>query len=293
MRLVIIANPVAGGGRAYRSIRDYVQNWHPPGWDVEIRETQRPEHAGTIAEELTSSPPDLVGICGGDGTLNEVASRLARPPFPIAILPAGTANVVAREFRIPLNPVRALDAALKGVVRLVDLGELNAGSRRFLFVAGIGFDAFVVSGVNPGLKKKIGMAAYAAAIVSCLRSYSFPEFQVTLDGRTFTATSCLACNAKKYGGGLLFCPGADMSDGLLDVLILEGRRRLALGSFLLQAWLGKAVTNTWVHRLQARTLHVEGRPGVRVQSDGELAGSLPVEISLIDKAFPLVVPVKP
>ena len=293
MRLVIIANPVAGGGRAYRSIRDYVQRWNPPGWDVEIRETQRPEHAGAIAEELTASLPDLVGICGGDGTINEVASRLAQPPFPIAILPAGTANVVAREFRIPLNPVRALDAALKGVVRRVDLGELNAGRRRFLFVAGIGFDAFVVAGVNPGLKKRIGIAAYAAAIVSCLRSYSFPEFQVVVDERTYTATSCLACNAKKYGGGLLFCPGADMSDGLFDVILLEGGRRLALGYFLLQAWLGKAATHDWVHRLKARALRIDGGAGVLVQADGELSGALPVEISLIDKAFPLVVPVKP
>jgi len=292
MRLVIIANPVAGGGRAYRSVRDYVQRWNRPGWDIEIRETERPGHAGAIAEELAAVPPDLVGICGGDGTINEVACRLASPPFPIAILPAGTANVVAREFKVPLNPVRALEAALKGIVRRVDLGEFNAGSRRFLFVAGIGFDAFVVTKVNAALKKKIGMAAYAAAIVSCLHSYSFPEFQVVVNGRTFTATSCLACNAEKYGGGLLFCPGADMSDGQIDVLILEGRRRVGLGYFLLHAWLGRAVQHSWVHRLRTRSLRIEGAAGIPAQSDGEFAGGLPVEISLIDKAFPLIVPVK-
>ena len=172
----------------------------------------------------------------------------------------------------------------------MDLGELNAGIRRFLFVAGIGFDAFVVANVRPGLKKKLGMAAYAAAIVSCLRSYSFPGIQVVVDGRSYAATSCLACNAKSYGGGLLFCPGADMSDGLLDVLILEGNRRVALGCFLLRAWLGNAEVQGWIHRTRAHRMRIEGGAGILVQTDGELAGSLPLEISLIDRTFPLVVP---
>ena len=119
-------------------------------------------------------PQIYSAICGGDGTLNEVASRVPYPPFPVALLPAGTANVVARELGLPLDPIRALQVALNRVVRPVDLGELNAGVRRFLFVAGIGFDAYVVANVRPALKKKLGMAAYAAAIVSGLRRYSFP-----------------------------------------------------------------------------------------------------------------------
>jgi diacylglycerol kinase (ATP) len=290
MKLVIIANPIAGGGRAYHSIQDYVHKWKHTNWDVEILATRSRDHAGLLAQELLQNPPDLVAVCGGDGTLNEVASRVPRPPFPVALLPAGTANVLARELGLPLDPIRALLVALNRVVRPVDLGELNAGVRRFLFVAGIGFDAFVVANVRPGLKKKLGMAAYAAAIVSGLRSYSFPEFQVFVDGRSYTATSCLACNSKSYGGGLLFCPGADMSDGLLDVLILEGNRRLALGCFLLRAWLGNAENQSWIHRMRARKVQIEGGADVLVQTDGELTGSLPLKIGLIDRTFPLVVP---
>ena len=290
MKIVIIANPISGGGRAYHSIQSYVRNWKHSNWDVEILATRSRDHAGLLAQALLQNPPDLVAICGGDGTVNEVASRVPRPPFPVALLPAGTANVLARELGLPLDPIRALRVALSRVVRRVDLGELNGGIRRFLFVAGIGFDAFVVANVRPGLKRKLGMAAYAAAIVSCLRSYSFPEFQVVVDGRSHTATSCLACNSEGYGGGLLFCPGADMSDGLLDVLILEGNRRLALGCFLLRAWLGNAEVRGWIHRMRARVVQIEGGAGVLVQTDGELAGSLPLKIALIDRTFPLVVP---
>lgn len=292
MRIVIIANPVAGGGSAYRAIRNYVQKRKLADCDIEIRETLRPEHAGVLAEELLAAPPDFVGVCGGDGTVNEVACRLTHPPFPIAILPAGTANVLARELKVPLNPVRALKAALKHTVRRVDVGEMNAGSHRFLFVAGIGFDAYVVATVNSKLKKRIGMAAYAVAILSGLLRYSFPEFQVTVNGRTHTATSCLVCNSARYGGGLLFCPRADMADGEFDILLLEGKRRIGLGFFLLQAWLGIAASPKWAHRIRARTVQIEGSAGVLAQADGELAGHLPMKIDLIDRAFPLVVPVE-
>jgi len=187
---------------------------------------------------------------------------------------------------LPLNPVAALQIAMTRVTRRVDLGVLGPGAtRRFLFVAGMGFDAYVASSVHPALKKKLGMAAYLIAIVNCLRNYSFPEFQVAAGGRAFIATSCLACNAKSYGGGMVFCPDARMDDGLLDVLILQGARRLELARFLFFARLKKAGACEWVHRLR-----IEGPAAVLVQADGEIAGRLAVDISIDRACFPLVVP---
>ncbi len=291
MKISIIANPIAGGGRAFRSIQRCVRQWEHRDWQVEILVTRDRNHAGALAQDMLRHPPDLLAICGGDGTINEVASSIPNPPFPIAVLPAGTANVVARELGLPLNPVKALEIALKREVRKVNLGELGPGlRRRFVFVAGIGFDAYVVSRVNSGLKERLGIAAYAIAIIECLRSYSFPDFQVAVDGQTFTATSCLACNGKSYGGGMLFCPDADMSDGLLDILVLQGERRLGLAYFLFLAWLKKPAMLDWVHRLQTKTLRIEGPASVLVQTDGELAGSLPLEISLTGADFSLIVP---
>jgi diacylglycerol kinase (ATP) len=291
MKLVIIANPVAGGGRAYHAIQNHVRQWAHPDWDVEILTTQARNHAGSLAQELLPHPPDLLAVCGGDGTLNEIVSSVPHPSFPVALLPAGTANVVAREIGLPLNPVRALQIALKRVVRNVDLGETGPGSRRrFVFVAGIGFDAYVVSRVRAALKAKLGMAAYAIAIAECLRNYSFPEFQVVIGGNAYTATSCLVCNARSYGGGLLFCPGADMNNGQLDVLMLQGRRRLGLASFLLRAWLQLPAKGDWIRRLQVKELKMEGPGDVLVQVDGELAGNLPLDIRVVPSTFPLVVP---
>lgn len=291
MRITIIANPAAGGGRPYRKIRNYIRSWKHADWDVELLTTQNAGHAGHMARELRTRSMDVLAVCGGDGTVNEVASSLPDPPFPIAILPGGTANVLARELRLPLDPVRSLEIALQKKIRRVDLGSVEGnGCRRFVFVAGVGFDAFAVHEARSALKARVGMAAYAVAILECLRGYTFPEFHVSLNGRTFSATSCLACNCRRYGGGLLFCPDADMADGLLDVLVIEGVHRIGLARFLLAAWLGIVQQPAWVHRMRAKSLEMDGPATVRVQTDGELAGSLPVRIGLAEKAFPLVVP---
>jgi YegS/Rv2252/BmrU family lipid kinase len=290
MKISIIANPIAGGGRAYKSLRRYVDRWPHRDWEVEILTTRARNDAGLLAQQLLERPPDLVGVCGGDGTVNEVATHVPNPPFPIAVLPAGTANVLARELGLPLNATRSLEIALRRVTRRIDLGVLGStAGRRFLFVAGIGFDAYVVSQVRAGLKSRLGMVAYAIAILECLRRYSFPEFQVDIGGRVFTATSCLACNAKRYGGGLLFCPSADMSDGLLDVLLLEKQRRLDLARFLFLAWCGKAEKREWIHRIRTRSFKVEGPGNVLVQVDGELAGNIPTAIALENLSFPLAI----
>jgi diacylglycerol kinase (ATP) len=291
MKLAIIANPVAGGGRAYKRIRRCVDQWTDPNWQVELLTTNQSHHAGLLAKGLLERPPDMLAVCGGDGTINEIASCIPHPPFPIAVLPGGTANVLARELGLPLDPVQSLKIALKRKVRHVDLGELGSGqNRRFLFVAGIGFDAFAVFSVRPALKAKLGMAAYVVAILDCLRNYTFPEFQVTTENNAFTATSCLVCNSKRYGGGLLFCPDADMEDGLLDVLVLQGARKIGLARFLFKAWIGIPEKRHWIHRLKAKTLQVEGPSTVLAQIDGELAGSPPYQISLEASAFPLIIP---
>ncbi len=291
MKCAIIVNPKAGGGNAYRSISRYVDRWSHPEWDVELLETSEPNQAGKIALELIENPPDLLAVCGGDGTLNEVATAMPAPPFPVAVLPGGTANVVAKELKMPGDTVQALKIALNCSSRKVDLGDLDFGRRRrFVFVAGIGFDAYVAAGVPSRLKKALGISAYVLAGLRCLYRYPFDTFQVIADGREMDATTCIVSNARRYGGGLIFCPEADMQDGLLDVLIIDQRDKFQIARFFFSVWLGRTENLPWIHRLQARTVSVTGPEDIPIQVDGELAGTLPVDITLLPSTFPLVVP---
>jgi diacylglycerol kinase (ATP) len=291
MKITIIANPVAGRGRAFKVIRRLVQQWPYREWEYEFLPTRCPEHAGVLAMEQVADPPDLLAVCGGDGTLHEVVSRVPDPPFPVALLPAGTANVLARDLGLPLHPARALAVALNRSVRRVDLGNINARAQHsFLLMAGIGFDAYVVSRVRPAFKKRLGMLAYFVSTVRALAVYPFPEFQVSAGDRNYTGTSCIIANAKGYGGGLIFTPAADMGDGQFDVLVLEGRRRLGYLQFLWNAWRGRPKPYPWIREFRAPALEVSGPRGLWVQADGELIGTLPLEVNIRRSAFPLVVP---
>ena len=291
MKLAIIANPVAGRGRPYRKVTHWARHWPHAEWEVEILPTRGPEHAGEIALELLSRPPDLLAVCGGDGTIHEVASRVPNPPFTVALLPAGTSNVLARELGLPLDPSQALDIALAGIVRRVDLGVLRARTeQRFLLMTGVGLDAYVAAKVRPRFKNAVGIASYYLAAAQCLLSYPFAQFQVVTDRASVSATSCVVANAKGYGGDLVLTPGADMSDGILDILTLQTRSRLDYLKFLFSAWRGCPRRYPWVGSQRARAVKIEGPRGLWVQADGELVGTLPLDISLSPSVFPLVFP---
>ncbi len=290
-RLAIIANPISGGGRAFKKLKQHIKVWPYTDWEVELHATKCAEHAGVLARAMLERPPDLLAVCGGDGTLHEVISSVPAPPFPVAMLPSGTANVLARELELPLDPIQALELALKGVVRRVDFGSLRGRQQRhFLCMAGIGLDAYIAATVRPQLKRRIGMASYYVASARALMSYPFPEFHILLPGETLTVTWCLIANTHSYGGGVVFVPDADMNDGRFDVLYVQGKARMSICRFLFSAWRGKPRLGEIAHRRRLAALKIAGPGGLWVHADGELVGSLPQEVTLSPASFPLIVP---
>jgi diacylglycerol kinase (ATP) len=291
LRLAIIANPVSGRGRPFRRLQRWIGAWPHPDWQVEVFATRAPEHATVIARDLLANPPDLVAVCSGDGTFREVACGVPDPPFPVAPLPGGTANVLAHELGISMDPVAALEGALKGNVRRVDLGMLQTRQQsRFLLFVGAGFDAYVAARVRPQAKARIGIAAYYLETVRSLLAYDFPCFEVVTEGESVAATSCLAASSHCYGGGLSLVPAADMCDGYLDLFLVTSRSRFDYFRFLMKARLGWPPEYPWIRRLRARSVRITGPRGIWVQADGDLAGSLPVEVGMLPAAFPLMVP---
>jgi diacylglycerol kinase (ATP) len=291
MRLVIIANPRSGGGRTYAAVARRLRDWPYRGWDVELLRTRGPGHAGILAAGLLADPPDVLAICGGDGTLNEVVTRVPAPPFPVALVPAGTANVLAREMALHLDPHLALETALTGRIKRLDTGMMNGSAeRRFLLMAGVGFDAAVVAGVPLALKNRVGRGAFVITAVRKAVTYPFPEFQVTTDQGTQCASTCIVANSSRYGGGFVLSPGANMCDGLLDVVAIQGRSPGQYLRFWLSIQKGGRQEFPWVQRIRTRTVRIAGGRDVLIQVDGEIAGGLPVDIGVDPCSFPLVVP---
>ncbi|MFO0753811.1 MAG: diacylglycerol kinase family protein [Thermodesulfovibrionales bacterium] len=210
--IVVIGNPVAGGGAARKKIQEAVRILQAQGGNVRLLLTKRREDAvsfaRTVAEEegrarLLSSvrqtaedrPLPLVIAAGGDGTYNEVANGLALTPVPMAILPLGTTSVLARELGVPFDLGRALECALNGEIATVHLGRVSFGSpalppenrsgrgeetphaslrrtRYFLLMAGAGFDGEVIFGVDEGLKKHLRKGAYLLSGLRTLSRYA-------------------------------------------------------------------------------------------------------------------------
>lgn len=291
MRVAIIANPVSGRGQPYRKLRRLIREWPHADWEASVIPTRGPEHAGLIAREIAGERPDILAVCGGDGTVREVASALPDPPFPVLLIPGGTANVLARELGLPLEPTRALEVGLRGRTRRVDLGLLRARDvSRFLLFVGVGFDACVAARVRPRTKKRIGIAAYHTEVMRSLLTYNFPQFEVEAEDASYAASSCMTANSRYYGGGLALTPAADMCDGELDVLIVQTRRKSNYARLIWAAFFGRAPEFPWLLRRRVRRLRVTGPRGLWVQADGEIAGTLPLELDLEPASFPLIVP---
>jgi YegS/Rv2252/BmrU family lipid kinase len=233
--------------------------------------------AGT-KKALSDSPEkfQLIIVAGGDGTLNGVLSALlevaasneAAPLPPLAILPFGTVNVLARELGIPLTLDKAIAVASRGFPRPLDIGLFQG--QPFLLMAGIGFDGAVVRAVRPEAKSIFGALAYVGEALRLLLAYPIHQFKIDCDGETTETPAWLVVvsNATTYAYKLCFAPQARIDDGLLDICIFpDYGRRNRLGQIL---WLFcNRPQNCPLLYLSGRKVEISVSPSAIVQIDGD------------------------
>lgn len=189
--------------------------------------TRSAEHAVEATRELSENPANLLAACGGDGTVFTILNALPENAS-MGIIPAGTANVIARELGIPLRLRDAGKAILTGAVNPIDTGCCNG--QKFAFVAGIGFDAQVAGAVSPFLKRIFGRAAYHVAGLREFITYRPPHLTVEVnDGNVYNCRFAIIANMRRYGGELFFAPQARYDDQRLDLLMLH---RFSVGALL-------------------------------------------------------------
>jgi YegS/Rv2252/BmrU family lipid kinase len=234
---------------------------------------------------------DRVIVAGGDGTINLAASELLDSGVPLGIVPTGTANVMARELGVPLDPAQAINVALAGEVRAIDAGTANG--RPFVLNAGLGFDAQVVAELVPRLKALFGPLAYITSGINLLLHYEPSLF--TIEGVCdepvqFRAWMMAVGNAGHYAYDLVIAPDAHMDDGLLDVVVFTehgGWDRLAtIGAVLA----GYHVGHPHLVVFRAARLRITATPPVYLQLDGDPGGATPVDIEVLPGALQVVGP---
>ncbi|WP_454296758.1 diacylglycerol/lipid kinase family protein [Salana multivorans] len=199
-------------------------------------ETSSDDSGRRAAEEALAGDPAVVIVAGGDGTVRTVAEAVYETATPLALLPAGTGNLLARNLRLPLNDVEgAVAAAFTGETRDVDVAvaelEDETGARRtrvFLVMAGIGLDAEMAEHTSAMAKKRLGWMAYVTPIARSVIANRLFHVDYRVDGgrtRSARAHTVIVGNCGTLTGNMLLIPTAKIDDGLLDVVMLRPKGR--------------------------------------------------------------------
>jgi diacylglycerol kinase (ATP) len=292
-RITVIHNPHAGRGRR-GALAGWLASLRRRGIEPRCVEPATTADAARLAARAAEAGADLVIAAGGDGTIHEVVNGLLRAAgrgrAPVlAVLPLGTANVVAAEIGIGTAREGWLELIERGRRVTVDVGR--AGERWFLACAGIGADAAAIRRVSLPLKRALGRGAYAAAALTALVADTVRPFELVVDGgRAQQAAALLVTNIRAYAGPLLAVPEADPRDGLFDLLAVARGGVLGWGGFGLRLLAGPLLGGCGVEAGRARVIEVLGPAGLPVQLDGDLRELTPVTLELEPARLELLVP---
>lgn len=245
-----------------------------PAW---YETTEEDPGRGQTERALTAGA-DLVLACGGDGTVRACASVLAGGTVPLALLPAGTGNLLARNLGISADLAEAATVAASGRLRKIDVPALDGDP--FLVMGGSGFDALLFERTSENLKHRVGWAAYVVAGMRAIRSAAPAAVSVEIDGHTHEVTciGVLVGNVGTLTGGIELLPEAEPDDGLLHVAVLTPLR--------LRNWAGLA--SNLLSRRRPKPWQLQTHSGGRVVIDWPAAVPVELDGDLRDPATRLV-----
>ncbi len=292
---LVIFNPCAG--RARPAVLDRARKvLSENGIESELVLTDGPGAALDIARNAVRDRRQMVIVCGGDGTLNEAVNGLAGSAVPLGLLPAGTANILAKELGVPWNVEKAARLLLRSHLRRIALGlittEQEKKGRYFLSVGGAGPDGAIVNAVHRGLKAQTGTFAFWVEGMRQFVDYRFPRFRVTTPAGTVEGSFIVVGRTKNYGGPLKITTGADLFGNDFELMLCTTSSRWDYIAYLPMVWAGILREAKGAQFLRATSVRCEPVNGdaVWAQVDGEAAGQLPAEFRVVPDALTLAVP---
>ena len=289
-QVFVVINPAAGQDQPILKSLNKIFHENEVDWDIAI--TKDRGDGQRLARDAVQSGVDLVMVYGGDGTVMECASGLVGSQTPLAILPGGTANVMARELGLPLDLVEAATLAInpQSRIRWVDMGQV--GEQTFLLRAGIGFEAEMVEGADREQKDRLGMLAYGLSALQTLADPPLARYRLSLDGEEeeYDGLACVVANSGNMGAAdIVLSKRTDISDGLLDVFVVTKADLPSLVSLVASVFSGRPDPPALKH-WQVREVRIESEPIQTVQLDGELIGQTPVTMKILPEAVQVIIP---
>ena len=288
----IIANPVAGRGRARRIGERVADLLHERGVNVHLMMSGAPGDCERLTREVLARGVRQVAACGGDGTVHEVVNGLANSDAVLGVVPCGRGNDLARALGLSRGVKDVVNTLVHGVDRTIDLGK--AGGRFFATVASLGFDTAVAqrmrsqgAGFLTRALEVGGTVSYGLTVLRTLSGYRSPVVRLQGDFGVFEGRILLAAtaNAPFYGSGIKIAPDAVVDDGMLDVCIVADVSRWTVFRMFLRAYSGAHIGHSAVRVVQTRTLQIESDDSLWIFADGEPVCEVPAKIEVVPGAL--------
>lgn len=298
-RVTVLVNPTAGKGRAVAACEAAVSRLRALGAEVRVVSGASAAETRELAAAALNPAdrPDALVVVGGDGTLSTILDEVCESDVPVALVPAGTGNDLARALGLPFegadSAALAAELVFTGEPLALDIGTAACpdGEKRFLTVAALGFDAHVSERTNR-LRWPHGKLRYYLALVIELARLRPMNFTVSLDGdRAAQRPGILSAigNTRSYGGGMPICPNADHRDGLLDMTHIAPIGRFKLLRLFPRLLSARHLERDEVSTARAASFEISA-PGLVVYADGERVGTSSVKLGVLHGALRVFAP---
>ncbi len=301
--IVFLVNPASAAGSTGKRWPEIAHRAGVAGLSGDALLSERPGQLGDLARQAVAEGAALLVVVGGDGTVNEVVNGIAdlADPPEVAIIPRGTGWDFVRTFGIPRKVEDAVEVALHGETRLVDLGRVGYRARDgseatsvFANVASAGMSGAIAQRANDTTKALGGKLSYLLATLAVFARWTPGELRVTVDdeGRSGRMYDVVVANGRYFGGGMEICPAAATDDGLFDVLTIGDLSKRELLVTMPKTYRGSHLPHPKAELLRGRRVTVDADEPIPVELDGEQPGTTPASFEVLPGRLKLRIPAR-
>ena len=296
---VFLVNPASANGSTGRRWPEIARRAATRGLEGDALISERPGHLTALAREAVQGGAKLLVVVGGDGSVNEVANGVHDLDAEIAVLARGTGWDFIRTYGIPHSLDGALDVALNGSTRTIDLGRVHyrgwdgaPATTYFANVASAGMSGAIAQRANDTTKALGGKVSYLWATVAVFSRWQNSELRVSVDDeiRGGRMHDVVVANGRCFGGGMKICPEAQPDDGLFDVLTIGDLTKRDLLTTLPKTFWGGHLPHPKAELLRGATVTVDAPEPLPIELDGEQPGTTPVRFEVVRSALRVRVP---